>query len=312
MTAARTMLVACLACLFLHVGSAFQPAPALPRRRSAAVSRRTAMDRRPLTMDLAARGDAPQPGFDAPLSAPPIPQYSWKTVIFFVANPLVLLPFAALAASVLRLGWLGPSYAVSKSAATLGLALAVPLLALSFVADHVVPALEEVTQASKTISLFAMGGRLVPLRATAAASLISVSAAVSEELAFRGCVQTGVRGLLLAASAPARVATAVAVATQALIFGCLHSYTSSVAYLATATLCGAAFGGAFATTGNIVVPIVMHFAIDLVSFLVCHYQVARAPEAEQRELLLADSPIAKSLRAILLKQGSYFEPKGKA
>ena len=88
------------------------------------------------------------------------------------------------------------------------------------------------------------------------------------------------------------------VPAQALLFGRLHSYTASVAYFAAATVAGCAFGAAFLATRNLAVPVLMHFAVDMVSFLVCHVQVSRAGEAEQRRLIIADSPIATALRGL--------------
>ena len=228
--------------------------------------------------------------------APSIPKFSWARILFFVANPLALMPVAAMAWAVMGLDVMGTAYAATMRAAASGAMLAIPMLVLSLVADKVIPALEQVTEASKCMTLYAMGGRMLPLRAFAAATLISTSAAVAEEIAFRGVLQTAVQSVLLWASAPFAVATAVLV--QALVFGVLHSYTSSVAYLATATVAGLAFGAAFACTCNLAVPIVMHFVIDMVGFLVCHYKVTRASETVQRDLMMADSPIAVSLRRI--------------
>jgi membrane protease YdiL (CAAX protease family) len=249
-------------------------------------------------------------GFDkqVDLNRVAIPTFRWPIVLFFVANPLVLLPFAVLAALTLHLPWLGLAFSTSAAATRTGLLFAVPMLALSLVADRVIPALAQVTKASKTISLYAMGGRLLPLRAVVASVLISSSAAVSEELAFRGCLQTGLLQLLTWASAPAHLATSLSVIVQAIIFGVLHSYTATPAYFATASVAGLAFGAAFSSTANIWVPIVMHFVLDIVSFLICHVQVARSGEEAQRDLLLDSSPIAKTLRRTLLRQREEAEP----
>jgi len=228
--------------------------------------------------------------------APPIPKFSWPRILFFVANPLALMPVAGLAWAILRVDVMGSAYAATTSAAASGAMLAMPMLVISLVADKFIPALEQVTEASQCMTLYAMGGRSLPVRAFAAATLISTSAAVAEEIAFRGVLQTAVQSLLVWASAP--YATAAAVVVQALVFGVLHSYTSSVAYLATATVAGLAFGAAFASTSNLAVPIAMHFVIDMVGFLVCHYKVSKASETAQRDLMMADSPIARSLRRI--------------
>lgn len=53
---------------------------------------------------------------------------------------------------------------------------------------------------------------------------------------------------------------------------------------------------AFASTANLAVPFVMHFAIDFVSFAVCHVQVVRGGEEKQQLLLAADFPIARMFR----------------
>ena len=65
--------------------------------------------------------------------------------------------------------------------------------------------------------------------------------------------------------------------SQALLFGLVHAYTPSAVYVVAASLAGAAFGAAFASTSNLAVPVVMHFALDLVSFGVCHVQVLVPP-----------------------------------
>ena len=229
---------------------------------------------------------------------PPVPPFRWKTVLFFALNPLALLPVAALLASALKVPWLGSAFALNMGAVQQGVAIAVPMLSLSLVADRVIPALAEVSRASKTIVLYAMGGSLVPLRAVAASVLLSTAAAVGEELAFRGCLQVLLSRVLIWAAPllPLPTVTYLAVLLQALIFGVLHSYTSNPAYFLTASVAGLAFGAAFASTGNIAVPMVVHFLVDVVGFIACHVQVARAPKDEQRELLMADSPIATMLR----------------
>lgn len=238
-----------------------------------------------------------------PLAAaitPALPGFEWPIVFFFMANPLVLLPVAAAVAFLFKLRWLGAVFSLKASAAMQGVVFAVPLLLVSLLADKLVPALAEVTQASKTISLYAMGTRRVPLRACLAAVLISTSAAVAEELAFRGVLQTGVVEVLsrLGALPPAAPA-AIALAVQAAVFGALHAYSAKCEYLAVATLAGLAFGFAFASTGNVYVPIVMHFIVDVVGFLACHWQVTDASEEEQRALMSADTPIAQQLAAVL-------------
>lgn len=205
-------------------------------------------------------GEALQPPpADAPLF--PIPQFSWRVVAFFVANPAAFLPIAALLAWSFKLQWLGVHFAATWSAAAKGMLFASPLIAITLAPlERLIPALAEVTQASKTISLYAMGGSLRPLRAAIAATAISASAAICEELAFRGVLQTGLARVLALTALPASSAATVALVAQALVFGRLHAYTPSIAYLAIASAVGLAFGYAFVTSGNLFVPVVMHFA----------------------------------------------------
>jgi len=248
----------------------------------------------------------PPPGYlpNAPPIKPPpapLPRYSWRTVFFFVANPLVMLPFAAIGTWLAPgLGFstmLGTAFQVSASATKTGALIAAPMLMLSLLADELIPALKEVTQASRVITLYAFGARLLPLRAALGSVLVSTSAAVAEEVAFRGTLQAGVTALALQIpGVPPALAAALAVFAQAIVFGRLHTYTDNAIYAIAAAVAGAVFGLAFALTANLWVPIVTHFVVDLVGFLVCHLQVTRLPEAEQAALLALDLPIANALR----------------
>ena len=237
--------------------------------------------------------------------APAIPQLSWRRVVFFMMNPLALLPVAAIVIRVLRLNWLGSAFSTAPIPTLYtAMLIAAPMLLLNQIADKLIPALAAVNEASKVISLYALGGgRLKPLRALVAACLISTAAAVAEEITFRGMLQAGVEALLVWLSLPAAFATAVACVVQALVFGVLHSYTASPAYLITASVAGLAFGAAFACTHNLAVPIAMHFIIDVVGFAACHYKVCRAGEGGQRALVMMDSPIATSLRRMFPNGG---------
>ena len=256
----------------------------------------------PADDDAAARAEA---GLTATTARPPmsgigapLPRFSWRTVAFITLNPAVLLPLP-LVALLLRIDLLGSSFGLSGATFVSGLLWATPLFLLSVLPLERIPALSalsEVSQASETICLYALGHRLVPLRALLAASVLSASAAVCEELAFRGVLQTIAVGVLGALGLTARASAAVAVVAQALLFGLLHAYTPSAVYVIAASLAGAAFGAAFACTSNLAVPVVMHFALDLVSFGVCHIQVTRGGEAAQHKLLAADYPIARALK----------------
>jgi len=245
---------------------------------------------------------------------PELPAFSWRTVLFFALNPAATLPLPLLAACAFHFDVLGPSFALDGASALAGLALTAPLLMFQMLPLERVRGLEsllEATTASKVICLYALGGKLVPLRAALAACMLSASAAVCEELAFRGVVMSVAQALATRALSPA-AATTAALSLQALIFGKLHSYTESRAYFLMASFVGACFGGAYAATRNIFVPILMHFVLDLISFLTCHVQVARATDEQKRELELDDSPIGRMLRetrALLEKRPTLPEAK---
>ena len=212
----------------------------------------------------------------------PLPRFSWRTVAFIALNPAALLPLP-IAGWFMGVNLLGSAFGVvNRLMIYVGLLWALPLFALSLLPLERIPALRalrEVSQASETICLYALGSRLAPLRATAAAVLLSTSAALCEELAFRGLLQTLAATTLAALGVPARSCVALAVAAQAMLFGVLHSYTPSPVYVVAASLAGVCFGAAYASTANLAVPIIMHFAVDVVSFLICHVQARTARPA---------------------------------
>ena len=270
-------------------------------------------------LSLAAAADAPAaaaapdgPAFasDGPAFAPSAEdllqptdiQLDWYRVVFFALNPAAFLPLPLLAC-LLRRRVLGPAFACDLAALRLGALWSAPMLALSLLPLERLPglaAIAEVSRAARVITLWALGCRWRPLSGVAAAALISASAGVCEELAFRGTLQPTLQALLAHAGAPAAAAAAAACAAQALVFGALHSYTNSSVYFIATTVAGLAFGAAFAATGNLAVPVVMHFLQDLISFAVCHWDVAkRGSEADQRALLWDESPIARGLRLMV-------------
>lgn len=243
------------------------------------------------------------PTDEAPLSPEALPEqglpaFSWRTVLFFAFNPIALLPVPLLLFLTLRIQLLGSAFTCNAMAIRLSALFSALLLGVTSLPLEKLPGLAsfgEVTRASKTICLYAFGASFRPMRAAAAALVLSASAALCEELAFRGALM-GAIDHLLGAFLPSGWALGLALTLQALVFGAMHSYTASRAYFVAASLAGLAFGGAFAATRNLAVPIIMHFVVDLASFNICHWQLARAPASEQWSLILADSPIARVLR----------------
>jgi len=88
--------------------------------------------------------------------------------------------------------------------------------------------------------------------------LLSVLAAVPEEMLFRGAVQTSL-GLLAAA----------------LIFGALHAVTRL--YFVYATVAGLLLGLLYLLGGSLWLPIGAHFAVDTVMFLLMLQRQRRSP-----------------------------------
>lgn len=89
-----------------------------------------------------------------------------------------------------------------------------------------------------------------------AIALIALAAGIGEELLFRGVVQSGLVGL---------TGPAVALIIASLLFGAAHALTP--AYLVLATAIGMYLGGLHLATGNLLVPILVHFLYDWVALV---------------------------------------------
>ena len=95
---------------------------------------------------------------------------------------------------------------------------------------------------------------IVPLfRKTPAGALFAVAllAGVGEELLFRGVVQGGLEGI---------VGSGMALLLASLFFGAMHAL--SRAYFLVATAMGFYLGWLYLATGNLLIPIVVHFLYD--------------------------------------------------
>ena len=106
--------------------------------------------------------------------------------------------------------------------------------------------------------------QLIPALATmpgGALFLIALFAGVFEELLFRGVIQAGLAGPL--GEWPALL-------LASLLFGLAHAL--SRAYFVIATLMGIYLGGLFMVTGNLLIPILVHFLYD---WAVLHYYLRR-------------------------------------
>lgn len=234
----------------------------------------------------------------------PPPRFSWRMVFFFAANPLALLPIAGLGA-LLKVGIFGPALGLTVPAVALGAALAVPLLVLTNLPLERIPglsALEEVNTVSQFLTYLLFGeqrGVGSAARVLVASVIVSAAAGIAEELAFRGAFQGGLASLCALAGASPTVCAGVAISVSSIVFGLLHSYSSSPAYALAAGVVSAYFGAIYLQTQNIVVPIVTHFVTDLFAFVSSHISVAyRKTAAEREELWKCEQPIALSLKMV--------------
>ncbi|MGY6554262.1 MAG: CPBP family intramembrane glutamic endopeptidase [Wenzhouxiangella sp.] len=105
---------------------------------------------------------------------------------------------------------------------------------------------------------------VVPLFRTAPAGtviLVSLLAGVGEELLFRGVIQGGLSGLI--GPWPALILASV-------VFGLMHALTR--AYFVVATLMGLYLGLFYLWTGNLLIPVLIHFLYD---WAVLRYYLAK-------------------------------------
>ncbi len=95
---------------------------------------------------------------------------------------------------------------------------------------------------------------LVPLFRDAgplAIGAVALAAGVGEELLFRGLLQDGLSGV---------IGPLAALITASAVFGLAHAV--SPAYFVIASVIGVYLGGLYLATGNLLVPIVVHFVYD--------------------------------------------------
>ena len=91
--------------------------------------------------------------------------------------------------------------------------------------------------------------------------LVALMAGICEELLFRGVIQTGLSGLL---------GPTAALLIASLLFGLAHAV--NLAYFSLASLVGLYLGALYLWTGNLLVPILVHFLYD---WIILHWVLAR-------------------------------------
>ena len=243
----------------------------------------------------------------APATLPEAP--SAKLVAFLWANTLLLAPVAVVGA-LCGCRVLGDNWAWSASAARLGCAYALPWIVLSFVPlDKWFPSMSDVTAHTELITASALGvefgGAKRSVGVALATTLISVSAGIFEEAAFRGVFQRATRFGFAAVANPLvgpigrgavdRASSVFAIAAVSGCFGALHNYCRGYALLA--ALAGAYFGFVYATTGNLLVAAVAHATVDLVAFATCYVSLCRRSKQDKAKLAAKSFKVTDALRA---------------
>eukprot|EP00667_Euglena_gracilis_P016964 EG_transcript_17823 len=162
---------------------------------------------------------------------------------------------------------LGSAFHLDGEVAKLALFWAIPWISISILPVEKIPGLEilqEIHQVGKFINMILLGLeknlRTLP-QIVLASFVLSVMAAVGEELLFRGAIQGGLQQLLTFLGANPTATGAVPLVVSSLLFGIVHNYTNSPIYAVLVTLGGMAFGGSFLMTDNLAVPMVSHFLL---------------------------------------------------
>lgn len=156
---------------------------------------------------------------------------------------------AVIALSLALLFGLAPWLTIELSAGSLGWSVAatVPMVAAVVALMQAqwdwVRALRRIVE-DHLLPLFSNAGR-------AAVFAVALAAGVSEELLFRGVIQAGLEGL---------IGPAAALAAASLLFGLAHALTA--AYFLVTFLMGIYLGWLYQATGNLVVPMMVHFLYD--------------------------------------------------
>jgi membrane protease YdiL (CAAX protease family) len=95
-------------------------------------------------------------------------------------------------------------------------------------------------------------------------ALVALAAGIGEELLFRGVIQGGLAGL---------IGPWGALVVASLLFGLVHAMTR--AYFIIATLAGFYLGLLYLWTGNLLIPVVVHFLYDWVALQYYMWRYAR-------------------------------------
>ncbi len=168
----------------------------------------------------------------------------------FVLGGTVFLSAVAIGLSLLLNTPLGPQLAFDGNDIAWGVIATVPLgLFLYWFSVTEIPSLKAFRNSQ--IDFFAdIGFRFTPLRIT----LMAIGAGVSEELLFRGVLQTWVAG---------QTSVIMAIIVTNIIFGLLHFRTALYAIIA--GFVGVYLGALYVLTDNLLTPIITHGLYDAIA-----------------------------------------------
>ncbi len=175
------------------------------------------------------------------------PPASQERTFAVVMGGTALLGFAAVGLSFVLKTPLGPQFSVSVNDFLIGVIATLPLVVFLWWFTNTTLEDLAVFRRSQIRFFSEIGFQFTPLRI----ALMAIGAGVSEELLFRGVLQSWFAGF-----SP----IALAIVLSNLLFGALHLRT--VLYAVIAGLVGCYLGAVFAFTGNLLAPIVTHALYD--------------------------------------------------
>ncbi len=196
-----------------------------------------------------------------------IPPSEERTFIIVVAGT-ALMGFAAIGMSFIFETPLGPQFKMDLNAVLVGVIATAPLAAFLWWFSNTT--LEHFASFRKSqIKFFSeIGFSFTPPRIAA----MAIAAGISEELLFRGVLQTWVAGF-----AP----VAIAIIATNILFGMMHMRTALYAFIA--GLVGVYLGVLYAVTDNLLAPIAAHTLYDAIALeytrrAVSHYNLETGAE----------------------------------
>lgn len=181
-----------------------------------------------------------------------------RAFLLVMAGALIMVAIAWIVGMVLKAPMLA-RFSLSLADSAIGLIATAPLIVLLFWFMRTdLPMLVKFRESQ--IDFFAkIGFRFTPLRI----ALLAISAGVSEELLFRGVLQSWIASAL---------PVSLAIILPNIAFGALHARTSLYAFIA--GMVGVYMGLVFAATDNVLAPIITHAAYDWAALIITQRAIA--------------------------------------